>query len=166
MGRNRPDARRCVPAPRGTQVRTEPESGRSPTFSPSSVPQTLVLPFLGSFSCSSPLWPLLSNTSQIPRLRLLEWKGARRLGEPLQCQPQHPFLRSTNSSTFRPVSSQYSQPSPQSLALFFLYPKQIHRADRLGQETFNWGSGGSAVPQQTHHAALCTVGIGPPLGYC
>lgn len=61
---------RCVPAPCARQERLEPESGRSPTLSLSGVPQT---------SCptsSDPAW-----------LRLLGWKGMRRLGDP-HCQGQ------------------------------------------------------------------------------
>lgn len=110
MGRNRPDAQRWAPAPRGTRVRLEPDSGRSPTFSPSSVPQTLVLPFLGSSSRSS-LAPSLKHLPD-PASEAAPVEGSEEAWGTPQCQPQHPFLRSTNASTFRPVSSQHSQPHP------------------------------------------------------
>lgn len=73
--------------------------------------------------------------------------------------PTTPLLSEVNDLLY-PLPF-YLRPPPHLAARFF-YSNQIHRADKLRQETFNYGPGGSATPPQTRHAASCTVGIGGP----
>lgn len=114
----------CPPRPLRTQGRNEPESDRSPTLSTSCLPQhpTPTPPTL--FSSQAP--------PQIPHLRLGWWKGVGRHGDPSSPPVRDPQIPPPPGLS----SSGTSSPCPTPLHLCFLSPKQIHRADRVGQETF------------------------------
>lgn len=106
---------------------------------------------------SAPPHPRLT-VSRLPLVLPASFCGPQgRASHSLQRPSSH---RSMTSSTFYPSTL---SPHPHLAARLFC-SNQTHRADKLRQETFNFEPGGSATPPQTHHAASCTVGIGPAPG--